>query len=406
MNFIKQSLTLPCGAKIKNRLAKAAMTERIADKNLAPVKGHERLYAKWANTGAGVLITGNVIIDGIHLESAGNVVLKEDNLPKLRKWAAAGATNQTHHWVQISHAGRQTNMFNKLHPLAPSAVKLNKMGLFGRPKAMTTDEIESVIEDFVKTAQLSKKAGFTGIQIHSAHGYLLSQFLSPITNKRDDEWGGSLENRSRLLLRIIKETRSAVGPTYPICVKLNSSDFQKGAFSEDDSLRVIRLLEEAGIDLLEISGGTYEKLAFFLLNDEENEMRKSTKMREAYFLDFAIKVRAISKIPLMITGGFRTFEFCNEALQKGHLDVIGMARPFVTNIDEIPDFIEGRVYRLENKVIRTGIKAIEDTAEGGFYARQIIRTSKGKAYKANINPFISANFLFLHEIKKSLRRKF
>jgi 2,4-dienoyl-CoA reductase-like NADH-dependent reductase (Old Yellow Enzyme family) len=405
-NLINQPFTLPCGATLKNRLAKAAMTERIADKNLEPVKGHEILYSKWSNSGAGLLITGNVIIDTYHLESAGNVHFSDEGLlPKLSKWAEAGKDNNTHIWVQISHSGRQTNMFNKLHPLAPSSVKLNKLGLFGKPVAMTDSDIEEVISGFVRTADLSKKAGFTGVQIHSAHGYLLSQFLSPITNKRTDQWGGGIENRSRLLLKLVREIRSVVGPDYPISVKLNSSDFQKGGLTEEESLTVIKSLEKVGIDLLEISGGTYEKLAFFLLNDEKNEMRESTRIREAYFIDFAKKVRAISTIPLMITGGFRSFKGCNEALESGDLDIIGMARPFVTNLDDIPAFLEGKIPKLENQIIRTGIKAIEDAAEGGYYARQIIRTSKNKKYKSKLNALWSSVFLILNEFKKSLLRK-
>lgn len=406
-NLLNQPLILPCGAVLKNRLAKAAMTERIANKKLEPVKGHEVLYSKWANSGAGLLITGNVIIDPYHLESAGNVHFRDEGLlPKVTKWADAGKVNKTHLWVQISHSGRQTNMFNKLHPLAPSSVKLQKLGLFGKPIAMSESDIEEVIKGFVRTADIGKKAGFTGVQIHSAHGYLLSQFLSPITNKRTDQWGGSIENRSRLLLRLVDEIRKVVGADYPISVKLNSSDFQKGGFTEEESLTVIKSLEKAGIDLLEISGGTYEKLAFFLLNDEGNEMRESTRIREAYFIDFAKKVRAKSTIPLMITGGFRTFDGCHTALQSRDLDVIGMARPFVTNLDEIPAFLDGKIPRLENRVIRTGIKAIEDAAEGGFYARQIIRASKNKKYKPKLNALWSSIFLILNEFKKSLLRKF
>jgi 2,4-dienoyl-CoA reductase-like NADH-dependent reductase (Old Yellow Enzyme family) len=326
-------------------------------------------------------------------------------IPKLRQWAEAGSANNTHIWVQISHAGRQTNMFNKRHPLAPSPVRLNKLGLFGTPKAMTDEDINEVVSGFVRTAFLSQKAGFTGVQIHSAHGYLLSQFLSPITNQRKDQYGGTLENRSRLLLQIVKEVRKKVGPSFPISVKLNSSDFQKGGLTEEESIEVVKSLDKAGIDLLEISGGTYEKLAFFLLNDEKDQMRESTKIREAYFMDFARKVRTVSEIPLMITGGFRSFEFCNQALESKELDMIGMARPFLTNLEDIPEFLAGKLLSFENRILRTGIRAFDDSAEGGYYARQIIRTSKNKRFRKNLNPLWSAMFLLIYEFKKALLRK-
>lgn len=402
-NSMLLPFTLPCGAIINNRLAKAAMTERIADRHLEPAKGHEVLYKKWADTEAGILITGNVLIDSTHLESAGNVVFSnEEMIPKLEKWAAAGKSKGNHIWVQISHAGRQTNMFNKRHPLAPSSVKLKKMGLFGKPKAMSESDVENVIDAFVHTAKIAKQAGFTGVQIHSAHGYLLSQFLSPITNHRKDQFGGSIENRSRVLLSIIAKVRTALGKDFPISVKLNSSDFQKGGLTEEESLIVVKSLEEAGVDLLEISGGTYEKLAFFLLNDEKDEMRESTKIREAYFMDFAKKVRAISQIPLMITGGFRSYHFCNQVLEEGELDFIGMARPFLTNLDDVQEFLKGNVPILENQILRTGFRTFDDSAEGGYYARQIIRYSKGKKYRKSLNPLWCAIFLLMYEFKKSI----
>jgi len=402
--MINTSLTLPCGAILKNRLVKAAMTERISSNKLEPTIGHERLYKNWADTNAGLLITGNVIIDRKHLESSGNVCFDDEKmLPMLKKWAQAAKKNNNHVWVQISHAGRQANRFSTGRPLAPSDVQLKKMGLFAKPKAMGEADIEQVIKGFAEAARLSKEAGFTGIQIHSAHGYLLSQFLSPKTNLRTDQWGGNIENRSRLLIAIIQETRKIVGGNFPISVKLNSSDFQKGGLTEEESLEVIKMLDKERIDLLEISGGTYEKLAFFLMN--EGEMRESTKKREAYFIDFAKKVRSVSKLPLMITGGFRSYDFCNEVLENGELDLIGMGRPFITNTKDIPAFLKGEILELENLVLRTGMKQFEDAAEGGYYARQIIRFSKGKKFKAKMSPLWCSMFLVLYEFKKSMVKK-
>ncbi len=404
--MISTELKLPCGAILKNRLVKAAMTERISNRKYEPVKGHERLYEDWSNTGAGLLITGNVVIDRKHLESAGNVCFDdEEMLPKLKSWAEAGKKNGNHIWVQISHSGRQTNRFATARPLAPSEIQLNKMGLFGKPKAMTEEDIQEVIKGFVKAARLAKEAGFTGIQIHSAHGYLLSQFLSPLTNIRTDKWGGSIENRSRLLLTIVREVRKEVGVDFPIAVKLNSADFQKGGFTEEESLDVVKMLDSAKIDVLEISGGTYEKLAFFLMNEEGEVLKESTKRREAYFIDFAKKVRAISMLPLMITGGFRSYDFCNEVLENGEVDLIGMGRPFITNREDIPKFLKGEITNLKNLVLRTGIKQFEDSAEGGFYARQLIRFSKGKQLKVNMSPLWCSMFLVIYEFKKAMAKK-
>lgn len=400
--MLNTSLTLPCGAVLQNRLAKAAMTERLSHKDGHANQSIFDLYQKWIDTGAGLLITGNVMIDSRHLESAGNVIVTDESgLPQLKQWAAMVRPGQ-HLWAQISHSGRQTSRFVNLRPKAPSAVQLKRLGLFGRPKAMSEEDIQAVIRGFVRTAEVVKKAGFTGIQIHSAHGYLLSQFLSPRTNKRTDQWGGTLENRSRLLRTIVKECRQALGASFPISVKLNSADFQRGGFEEEESLEVIQMLESEGIDLLEISGGTYEKLAFFLMN----EKKESTRKREAYFLDFADKVRQQSALPLMITGGVRTYDFCEEVLRNEEVDVIGMARPFITNYEDIPDFLTGKKDRLDNLVIRTGIKSIEDSAEGGFYARQIFRMAKGKPIKTDYSPITNTLFFIKTEFLKGIAKRF
>lgn len=401
-NYLNSSFVLPCGTTIKNRLIKSAMTERISSNKLEATEELNHLYKIWSNTGAGILITGNVMIDEHHRESAGNVYIGDScNTQKLKEWVDIAKQNNTHVWAQISHAGRQTNKFINTRPLAPSAIQLKKMGLFGQPRAMSEEDIQSVIKKFVSGAKTCKESGFTGIQFHAAHGYLLSQFLSPNTNVRTDQWGGNIENRSRLLMAIIDQSRELVGSNFPISVKLNSSDFQRGGFSEEDSLKVIKQLE-GKIDLLEISGGTYERLVFFELNESESKIKDSTRRREAYFIEFSKKLREISSVPLLITGGFRSFQFCNDVLKNKELDFIGMARPFITNIDEIPDFLNNKVKKLDNLSIRTGLKALEDAAEGGYYARQLVRLAKGKGLDPKLRPFSSSIFMITHELKKSI----
>lgn len=397
-------LTLPCGAILPNRLAKAAMTERLSRADGLPNELHQHLYARWAQTGAGLLITGNIMIDRRHLESAGNVVIDtESHLPALRAWAASSTSGGNRAWVQLNHSGRQTALFVNPHPHSASDIQLRKLGLFGKPRPMSEAQIEATIEGFVRTALLCQRAGFTGVQIHAAHGYLLSQFLSPLTNRRTDRWGGSLENRSRLLMEIVTRVRAAAGPAFPLSVKLNSADFQRGGFEETDSLQVVKMLGEAGIDLLELSGGTYERLVF-LVPEEGEGMRESTRQREAYFLDFAQRAREVSQVPIMLTGGFRSYDACVAALQSGAVDVIGMARPFLSDIDQIPAFIRGEVDRLQQHDIRTGIALFESAAEGGFHARQLIRLAKGKAYQPGLSAMGSANFFVISELRKALTK--
>lgn len=397
---IQDSLRLPCGAELSNRLAKAAMTERFSHGDLKPNHKHFTLYKNWSSGGSGLLLTGNVMLESGHLESAGNVVADERFLPELKQWAEAATSNGNHCWVQLSHSGRQTSIFNNLSPVSASNVKLKKLGFFAKPRPLKEAEIEHLIEKFASAAKLCKQAGFTGVQIHAAHGYLVNQFLSPVTNKRQDQWGGSLENRARFLLDIVRQTRKSVGSDFPIGVKLNSSDFQKGGFSEEDSIWVIKSLEKLGVDLLEISGGTYENAEFLLANN----VRASTVRREAYFLDFAEKVRKSSAIPLMVTGGIRSMEFCNEALNAGSLDIIGMARPYLLYDNFAQRFLSGDLTPDEFS-IRTGIKAFEDMAEAGFYNLQLDRMGQNKPVYLGYSPFRSAFHLIKHEMVKAIGNK-
>jgi 2,4-dienoyl-CoA reductase-like NADH-dependent reductase (Old Yellow Enzyme family) len=380
------------------------MTERLAGKNHLPNQKHETLYGKWAEGHEGVLISGNVIIDKSHLESAGNIVADiNSRVDDFTLWVKRTQQSGCQLWIQLSHAGRQTNIFTNTRPLSASNVKLKKFGFFGSPRPMTQDDIMHVIDKFGHAADILKSSGVSGIQIHSAHGYLLSQFLSPRTNKRHDDWGGNLMNRSRLLLEIIKRVRTTVGADFPISVKLNSADFQRGGFQEEESLQVIKWLEEASVDLLEISGGTYEHSEMLLGDDR---IKASTRQREAYFITFAEKVRSISKIPLMVTGGFRSRAYCNEVLSTNKLDFIGVARPFLVNGNFVTDFLTGKVDEVNVPTIRTGTKGFEDMAEGGFWDYQIERLANGKQPDLTLSPKKAAFKLIMKEMSKGLSNKF
>jgi len=336
MPTIADPLTLPCGAVLPNRLAKAAMTEGLADPQGRATAELARLYGLWADGGAGLLISGNAQIDRNHLERPGNVIIdaRGDAVARagLTAMAAAGARGGGHVWMQISHAGRQTPITVNPSPKAPSAVAVALPGKqFGQPVALTEPEILELIERFGVAAEVARETGFTGVQIHAAHGYLLSQFLSPRANLRTDAWGGALENRARMLMAVVARVRRGVGADFPISVKLNSADFQKGGFAFEDSVVVAGWLRGAGVDLLEISGGSYEQPAMMDIEGMEPAdrppQRASTVAREAYFVDFARTMRQSVPIPLMVTGGFRTRAAMNAALENGGADVIGLGRP-------------------------------------------------------------------------------
>ena len=340
--MLNQPLTLPCGAVVPNRMCKAAMTEGLAHPDGTASAELERLYGIWSDGGSGILLSGNIQVDGDHLERPGNVIvdsaLSNDAFAALQRMAAAGTRNGNHLWAQISHAGRQTQKIVNPAPKAPSAVRLRlPQSQFGEPVALTAEEIESIVERFVNCAVTCKEAGFTGVQFHSAHGYLLSQFLSPLTNQREDEWGGTLENRARALIAIVTKTREVLGADFPISVKLNSADFQKGGFDFDDSLTVAKWLADAGVDLLEISGGTYEQPRLLNLDGvepiEEQSLARSTLAREAYFIDFAKAMREEVSIPIMVTGGLRRREVMNHVLETGGADMIGLGRPLCVDAD-------------------------------------------------------------------------
>jgi 2,4-dienoyl-CoA reductase-like NADH-dependent reductase (Old Yellow Enzyme family) len=332
-DVLASPLTLPCGAVIHNRLCKAAMTEGLADEFNQATKEHVRLYQTWSEGGSGLLITGNIQIDRRYLERPGNIAIdgpqSEDQRKRLKELSKAGTKNGNHFWVQIGHAGRQTDpRVNKLG-VGPSAIKSRNIA--GQavmpsftPRALETKEIPIIVQKFADAAKVCKETGFTGVQIHSAHGYLLSSFLNPNANKREDEYGGEIEKRSLFLIQTIRKVREAVGVDFPISVKVNVSDFIKEGLTPDEASKLGHLLDQEGLDLIEMSGGNYENLAIL----DGSSFTDTKKVKEAYFLEASKSLREkIKRTPLMLTGGLRSRSMMEKVLKTENINMIGIGRP-------------------------------------------------------------------------------
>lgn len=385
-NLLAQSLQLRCGARLDNRLAKSAMSEALGSWTNHVTPQLPRLYERWARSGIGLLVTGNVMIDRRALGEPGNVVLEDNSdMPLLRDWAQAARRHDTHLWMQLNHPGKQSPKGLNRDPVAPSAIPFGKdlQPFFDAPRALRTDEIQDIIQRFGHAAELAREAGFSGVQIHGAHGYLVSQFLSPHHNQRDDEWGGSAENRRRFVLAVYAEIRRRVGDDFPVSIKLNSADFQRGGFTQEESLAAICALDKAGIDLVEISGGTYE--APVMTGTTAQTGKPSTLAREAYFLDFAEQVRAEVDTALMVTGGFRSSTGINQALASGALDVAGLARLLALDPEAPTALLRGQDSRHRVRPIKTGIGPVDRMAllEVTWYTRQIKRMANGREPRAD-----------------------
>lgn len=379
-SLLNQPLHLPNGIVLRNRLAKAAMSETLGTYDNRPTPALIRLYQRWAASGLGLIMTGNVMVDRRALGEPGNVVIEDEaDLPVLRQWAQAATGQGAAIWAQLNHPGKQSTKGLNAYNIAPSAVPFREdmAAFFETPREATASEIQNIIERFGRSAFICKKAGFSGVQIHGAHGYLLSQFLSPHHNRRSDEWGGSPEKRRRFVLSVFAEIRRQVGPDFPVGIKLNSADFQHGGYTEDESIETIRALADAGIDLIEISGGTYEAPA--MSGAMQESKKASTVAREAYFLEFAEKVRAAVKVPLMVTGGFRTVAGMNAALRSGSLDIVGLARLLAIDPDAPVALLQGRDSPQQVRPINTGLKAVDRMGimEVLWYTRQLKRIAKG-----------------------------
>ena len=380
-----QSFTFTNGKIAKNRFFKSAMEEQLAKHN-QPTQTLVHLYDTWAKGGIGISVTGNVMVAENGKGSINDVVITDErSMDTLKAWAKAGTQNDTLLIMQINHAGKQSPKVINPVPVAPSAVALKGMdGFINPPRALADNEIETIIQQFIQTAKIAEQAGFSGVQIHGAHGYLVSQFLSPHHNQRTDKWGGSLENRMRFLVEIYQGIRAVVRPEFLVGLKLNSADFQKGGFDETDSIQVVQKMSELGIDFIEISGGNYE-------SPEMLTAKASTKQREAFFIDYAEKARAVSQVPLIITGGFRSEQAMNDALNSGHLDFIGIARPLAL-MPDLPNKIKNGTYQtITTERIKTGFAPVDKklgaVLEMDWYMYQMALIGQGKQPNPKLSPW-------------------
>lgn len=385
-SILNQPLTLPCGVTLKNRLAKSAMSEALGTIDNHATLALANLYRLWANGGIGLAMTGNVMIDRRAIGEPGNVVVEDSqDLLILRQWAQAGTALNTQLWMQLNHPGKQSPKGLCLETVAPSAIPFSPklQRFFAVPRALKEEEILTLIERFARSAAIAQEAGFTGVQIHGAHGYLVSQFLSPRHNQRQDAWGGTAENRQRFVLEIYRAIRRATGASFPVGIKLNSADFQLGGMTEEESLNVIRALSAENIDLIEISGGTYEAPVMA----KGVGGKESTLDREAYFLAFAEQARQVTKTPLMVTGGFRSPDAMADAIKASHADLVGLARLLAIEPDAPSRLLRGEPTRHTVRPLRTGIGFVDRMAlmEVAWYARQLHRLAKGKEALADEN---------------------
>lgn len=381
------ALTLPNGAVIPNRLAKAAMEENMADKDHAPSAELIRLYRSWADGGVGLMITGNVMIDRRAMTGPGGVVLESEQFgERFEQWSQAARVQGAQIWMQINHPGRQMPAAMGQETIAPSPVPMdlgNFSKQFSAPREMTEADIADVRQRFVRTAQLAERFGFTGVQLHAAHGYLISQFLSPITNKRTDRWGGSLENRARLLVDIVKEVRQAVGKGFAVAVKLNSADFQKGGFSSEDAKKVVSMLNPMGVDLIELSGGSYEAPA---MHGQTRDGR--TLAREAYFLEFAKDIATVAAMPIMVTGGIRRYQVVEQVLSSG-IDMAGMGTALAIN-PRLPEaWVSDTSATPLLRAITWKNKVLSSIAYMAMVKYQLRRLSQGKHTRPDVAPALA-----------------
>ena len=387
-NLLFTPITLPNGTTIKNRFFKSAMSEGMGTRDFQPKKNIATLYKRWAEGGTGLIITGNIMVDPKGTAEPGNIVFdKNSNMEILKDWAKQGQQHGAKVMVQLNHPGKQVPKTIAKETVAPSTIPLgnglNK--LFSTPRALTTSEVEELVQKFVTSAKVAKEAGFSGVQIHAAHGYLISQFLSPHDNRRTDKYGGSLENRMRFLKEIYLRMREELGKDFTIGIKINSTDFKEDGLTEEDSLKTIIELANLGLDFVEISGGTYERPAMM------GATSKSTN--QVFFAEYSKKLKQKIEIPVVVTGGIRSINAMNTLLNDNTTDFIGIARPLTID-PNIPNKIKQGTYTIvETTRVSTGVKKLDKifgSLLGIVYYQVLMQNiAKGKEPKATKNAWPS-----------------
>ena len=387
-NLLFTPITLPNGTTIKNRFFKSAMSEGMGTRDFQPKKNIATLYKRWAEGGTGLIITGNIMVDPKGTAEPGNIVFdKNSNMEILKDWAKQGQQHGAKVMVQLNHPGKQVPKTIAKETVAPSTIPLgnglNK--LFSTPRALTTSEVEELVQKFVTSAKVAKEAGFSGVQIHAAHGYLISQFLSPHDNRRTDKYGGSLENRMRFLKEIYLGMREELGKNFTIGIKINSTDFKEDGLTEEDSLKTIIELANLGLDFVEISGGTYERPAMM------GATSKSTN--QVFFAEYSKKLKQKIEIPVVVTGGIRSINAMNTLLNDNTTDFIGIARPLTID-PNIPNKIKQGTYTIvETTRVSTGVKKLDKifgSLLGIVYYQVLMQNiAKGKEPKATKNAWPS-----------------
>ena len=387
-NLLFTPITLPNGTTIKNRFFKSAMSEGMGTRDFQPKKNIATLYKRWAEGGTGLIITGNIMVDPKGTAEPGNIVFdKNSNMEILKDWAKQGQQHGAKVMVQLNHPGKQVPKTIAKETVAPSTIPLgnglNK--LFSTPRALTTSEVEELVQKFVTSAKVAKEAGFSGVQIHAAHGYLISQFLSPHDNRRTDKYGGSLENRMRFLKEIYLGMREELGKDFTIGIKINSTDFKEDGLTEEDSLKTIIELANLGLDFVEISGGTYERPAMM------GATSRSTN--QVFFAEYSKKLKQKIEIPVVVTGGIRSINAMNTLLNDNTTDFIGIARPLTID-PNIPNKIKQGTYTIvETTRVSTGVKKLDKifgSLLGIVYYQVLMQNiAKGKEPKATKNAWPS-----------------
>jgi 2,4-dienoyl-CoA reductase-like NADH-dependent reductase (Old Yellow Enzyme family) len=324
------------GMTLANRTIRSATWEGLAGDDGSSTSKLIHLLTELARGGVGLIITGHAYVSPEGQAGPWQLGIYSDRfIPRLVKMTSSIQQMGGKIALQLAHAGSQaSSRLSGLKPIGPSAIA-KESGPVGRE--MTRDEIETVTEAFASAAVRAQKAGFDAVQIHAAHGYLLSQFLSPYFNKRKDEYGGSIENRARLVVLVLKAIRKAVGSDFPVFIKLNSDDFLYGGLTVEEMLKTALMLEENRIDAIELSGGTF-------LSGKNNPSRRGRQGpgdTEAYYEDAAKRFKEKIRAPLMLVGGIRTFETAERLVNEGVTDYIALCRPLIREPDLIARWKSG-----------------------------------------------------------------